>query len=192
VPTTIVLVRHGETDWNLERRFQGHADQPLNASGREQARMLADMLRPERLSAIYTSPLCRASETATIVAERLGLEPRELDALREIDVGDWEGMTVDEVRARYPERLDAAWRSGWPNGETHDQLSARVVPALLDLARRHEGQRILGVTHAGPIRAVLSAAAGLSHEESRARTGPLANCALFHFVVRDGRIEHVD
>ncbi len=189
--TTIVLVRHGETDWNRERRYQGHADTPLNEAGRAQARELAEILRSEDLGAVYTSPLRRASETARIVAARLGLEARELEPLREIDVGDWQGLTVDEVRTRFPERADVAWHSGWPNGETHDELAARVVPALLELGRRHAGDRVLGVTHAGPIRAALSAATGLSHVESRARIGPLTNCAVFRFAVRNGDLERV-
>lgn len=192
MPATIVLVRHGETDWNRERRFQGHADTPLNAAGRAQARDVAHLLSGERFSAVYTSPLRRASETAMIVGRSLGLEPRELEALREIDVGDWQGLTVDEVQARFPERLDAASRSGWPNGETHEELGARVLPALLDLARAHSGRRILGVTHAGPIRAALAAATGLSREESRAQIGPLENCCVFRFAVRDGIFERVD
>ena len=133
MPTTLVLVRHGETDWNRERRYQGHADTPLNTAGRRQARELATILRSDGLSAVYTSPLRRASETATIVAAELGLEARELEALREIDVGDWQGLTVDEVRAQFPEQVAAAWHSGWLDGETYDELSARVLPALLDL-----------------------------------------------------------
>jgi broad specificity phosphatase PhoE len=189
MPTTLVLVRHGETDWNREHRYQGHADTPLNEAGRRQALELAELLGGERLSVVYTSPLRRASETAEMVAARLGLHAHELEALREIDVGDWQGLTVDEVRTRYPEQLDVAWRSGWPNGETHDELAARVLPALLDLERRHPGERVLGVTHAGPIRAALAAALGLSHAESRERIGPLANCALFRVAIRDGRIE---
>ena len=192
MPTTLVLVRHGETDWNRERRFQGHADMPLNDTGRRQARELADALRDEGLTAVYTSPLRRASETAGIVADRLGLEAEELEALREIDVGDWQGLTVDEVKTRFPERVDVAWRSGWPNGETHEQLSARVLPALLDLEQRHPDARVLGVTHAGPIRVALAAAAGLSQEESRSRIGPLENCAVFRFALRNGGLERLD
>ena len=190
--TTLILVRHGETDWNRERRFQGHADTALNDVGRRQAIELAAVQRSEGVSAVYTSPLLRASETATIVAEELGLEARALEALREIDVGDWQGLTVDEVRARYPEHLDVAWRSGWPNGETHDDLSARVLPALLDLGVRHPGDRVLGVTHAGPIRAALAAAAGLTHEESRVQIFPLENCAVFRFAILEGQLERVD
>jgi broad specificity phosphatase PhoE len=192
VPTTLVLVRHGETDWNRERRFQGHADTPLNGAGRRQAAELADALRGERVTVVYTSPLRRASETASIVAERLGLEARELEALREIDVGDWQGLTIEEVRARYPEQVHAAWHSGWPNGETHVEFDARVLPALLDLDRRHSGERVLGVTHAGPIRTALAAAAGLSREESREQIGPLGNCAVFRLAISGGRIERLD
>jgi len=192
VTTTIVLVRHGETDWNRERRFQGHADTSLNEAGRAQAAELAELLRAEGLSAVYTSPLRRASETAEIVAARLGLRASELDPLREIDVGDWQGLTVDEVRTRFPELAEVAWHAGWPNGETYDQLAARVVPALLELGRHHAGERVLGITHAGPIRAALSAATGLSHEESRAQLGPLANCAVFRFAVREADLQRVD
>ena len=190
--TTIVLVRHGETDWNRERRFQGHADTSLNEAGRAQAAELAELLRAEGLSAVYTSPLRRASQTAEIVAARLGLRAWELDPLREIDVGDWQGLTVDEVRTRFPELAEVAWHAGWPNGETYDQLAARVVPALLELGRRHAGERVLGITHAGPIRAALSAATGLSHEESRAQLGPLANCSVFRFAVREADLQRVD
>jgi len=192
MPTTLVLVRHGETDWNRERRFQGHADTPLNDSGRRQAGELAALLRSDGLSAVYTSPLRRAKETASVVAAELGLDAHELEELREIDVGDWQGLTIDEVRTRYPEQLDVAWRSGWPNGETHEELSARVLPALLELDRRHGGEHVLGVTHAGPIRVALAAAAGLSHEESRAQIGPLENCAVFRFAILTGKLERVD
>lgn len=188
MPTTIVLVRHGETDWNRERRYQGHADVPLNETGRRQAHDLADLLASERVDAVYTSPLRRASETAGIVAAQIGLEPRVLEALREIDVGDWEGLTIDDVRAQFPERADVAGHSGFPNGETDEDLDARVVPALVDLSRTHADETVLGVTHAGPIRAALASATQLSHEESRAALGPLANCAVFRFAVRDGRL----
>ncbi|HEX5028961.1 MAG TPA: histidine phosphatase family protein [Gaiellaceae bacterium] len=191
MPTVLLLARHGETDWNRERRFQGHADRPLNDVGRRQAHELAELLRGEVLATVYTSPLKRASETARIVAEQLDLVPRELEALREIDVGDWEGLTVEDVRARYPEQLDVAWHTGWPNGETHDELGARVLPALLELETLHPEETVLGVTHAGPIRAALAAAAGLTHEESRAQIGPLENCVVFRFAIEDGRLERI-
>jgi broad specificity phosphatase PhoE len=192
VPTTIVLVRHGETDWNRENRFQGHADRPLNEAGRQQAHELAELLRDEPLAAIYTSPLLRASETADIVARTLGLEARRLEALREIDVGTWEGMTIHEVKREFPDRADVNWHTGWENGETREELGARVVPALIALGARHPDEHVLGVTHAGPIRAALAAAMAVSEDEARQRVGPLANCTLYRFAVRDGKLERVD
>jgi probable phosphoglycerate mutase len=188
--TTIVLVRHGETDWNRERRFQGHADTALNEAGRGQAALLADGLADADFAVVYTSPLRRASETAAIVAARLGLDVRPLEALREIDVGDWQGLTVDEVKERHPELQD--WRSGWAGGETYDQLSARVLPALVGLAAAHADERILAVTHAGPVRAALAAGMGLPYDDARPLIGSLENCVAFEFAVRDGKLERVD
>jgi broad specificity phosphatase PhoE len=192
VPTTIVLVRHGETDWNRERRFQGHADTPLNDAGRAQAADLADSLTSERLVAVYTSPLRRAYETAALIAIRLELDVRPLDALREIHVGQWEGLTIDEVKERYPESASAGWHSRWPGGETYDELSARVLPALVSLAHKHANERILVVTHAGPVRAALAAAMGLSYDDARPIIGSLENCVAFRITVRDGKLERVD
>jgi broad specificity phosphatase PhoE len=192
VPTTIVLVRHGETDWNRERRFQGHADTPLNDAGRAQAADLADSLTSERLVAVYTSPLRRAYETAALIAIRLGLDVRPLDALREIHVGYWEGLTIDEVRERYPEGASADWHAGWPGGETYEELSTRVLPALVSLAHEHPNERILAVTHAGPVRAALAAAMGLSYDDARPIIGSLENCVAFRIAIRDGKLERVD
>ena len=190
--TTIVLVRHGETDWNRDRRFQGHADQPLNEAGRSQARELAEQLRVEPVTALYTSPLQRASETAAILGATFGLEPRALDALLEIDVGAWEGLTIDEVRARYPEQAGEDWRSGWGDGETYEELSQRVVPALVGLGAEHDGGHVLAVTHAGPLRAAIAASMQLTYDDARPLIGPLANCAVYRFAIRDGALEPVD
>lgn len=187
--TTLVLVRHGETDWNRQRRFQGHADQPLNDAGRSQASELAGRLRDEPVTALYTSPLRRASETAEILAAGFGIEARTLDALLEIDVGAWEGLTVEEVRERYPDRVDQDWRSGWEDGETYDALERRVVPALIELGSRHEGGHVLAVTHAGPLRAAIAASMKLSSDDARPLIGPLENCAVFRFEIRDGGLE---
>jgi probable phosphoglycerate mutase len=192
VATTLVLVRHGETDWNRERRYQGHADQPLNAAGRSQAHELASRLRNEPVTALYTSPLRRASETARILACAFGLEAQTLDALLEIDVGAWEGLTIEQVRERYPDRADQDWRSGWEDGETYDELERRVVPALIELASSHNGGHVLAVTHAGPLRAAIAAAMGLSYDEARPLIGPLKNCAAFRFEIRAGALEQAD
>ena len=108
--TTLILVRHGETDWNRDGRWQGHADRSLNDRGREQSRALADALAGEDVAAVYASDLSRARETAEIVAARLG-RPVGVDArLREVDVGGWSGLTMAEIEARFPMEV-ARWRA---------------------------------------------------------------------------------
>ena len=121
-----LLARHGETDWNLERRVQGHTDRPLNESGRAQALALADRLSTESLDAVYSSDLARARETAAVIAARHGLDVIETSDLREKDFGSWEGMTDTEIMARFPN----AHRGEWGDGESRDELADRVVAAL--------------------------------------------------------------
>lgn len=183
--TTILLARHGETDWNRENRFQGHADPPLNERGREQARELAARLQGEPVAAVYASPLARARETAEIVAAQLGRSVETVAALREVDVGSWAGLTRAQVRERFPEAF-ARWVAhgpGWDDGETYEQMGERVVEALYELARRHPGEQILVVTHGGPVRAAQAHAAGVSQTEARRRGGVLENCGLCRLVL---------
>ncbi len=186
--TTILLARHGETDWNRENRFQGHADPPLNERGREQALALAARLASESVAAVYTSPLRRARETAEIVAERLGHSIEAVEALREVDVGSWAGLTRAQVQERFPEAF-ARWLAhgpGWDDGETYEQMGERVVRALYELARRHPGELIVVVTHGGPVRAAQAHAAGVSQSEARRLGGVLENCALCRLVFEAG------
>src|SRR6185369_6866034 len=104
--TTILLARHGETDWNVERRVQGHSDTPLNDRGRQQACALAEELAGESIDAVYSSDLLRAHETARIVAEQRGLGVTSIRDLRERHFGTWEGLTDEEIFERYPDVLD--------------------------------------------------------------------------------------
>ena len=129
--TIIFLARHGESDWNVEKRFQGHSDRPLTERGREQAHALADLVASEKIEAIYTSPLSRARETAEIVAARAALEPLALPELREVDTGSWSGLSRVDVEARFPDGF-ARWRSGgsgWEDGETYEEMGERVIRA---------------------------------------------------------------
>ena len=192
--TTLLLVRHGETDWNRENRFQGHADPPLNDLGRRQARELAEALAADPPAAVYTSPLRRARETAAIVADRLGLPLAEVEALREIDVGEWMGLTRAEVEQRYPEdfRRWIGFGQGWQRGETYEQLAERVVPALLALAERHRGDRVLAVTHGGPLRVAQAFAEGVETVEIRRRRLAVENCAVSEFAVEEARLRRLD
>jgi broad specificity phosphatase PhoE len=192
--TTILLARHGETDWNRENRFQGHADPPLNETGRAQAAELAATLANEPLAALYSSPLRRAFETAQIVAAPHGLEPVSVDALREVDVGSWQGLTRAEIEERFPEQF-ARWldyEQGWEDGESYDEMGQRVLAALLELAATHEGERILAVSHGGPVRAAYAAADGIEHSEARRRGPVVANAFVAEFSVEDGVLRRVD
>jgi probable phosphoglycerate mutase len=189
--TTILLARHGETDWNSERRWQGHADRPLNDVGREQARELAETLADSAIDVVYSSDLARAHETALIVADRLGLRVGVDPGLREVDVGDWSGRLLTEIEEVDPAGFQR-WRQGhkaWNGGESYEEMGERVVAAVLRLAARHPGQTVLVVTHGGSIRACRATAAGLDYAASRvAAIGSMDNCEVAELHVADGRL----
>jgi probable phosphoglycerate mutase len=171
--TTILLARHGETQWNLERRWQGWADPPLNDTGRAQAQALAEQLRDTPFDAVYTSDLRRAHETAEIVAAPHDVPVIADQGLREIDVGSFSGLTHTEVMERFGgERTD---------GETREQHAARVLAAVERIARVHLGERILLVTHGGTIRALHTHALGEP-------THPIENCSVLELHFRDDRL----
>ncbi len=191
--TTILLARHGETDWNRESRFQGHADPPLNRTGSAQAVDLSVALMAEELAAVYSSPLRRALETAEVVAASHGLEPVPVDDLREVDVGSWSGLTRAEVEERFPAQF-ARWLDfgqGWEDGETYEQMGRRAVDALLRLAAAHDGGRVLAVTHGGPIRAAFAFADGTTHAEARRRGPRIGNTFVAELAVADGALRRV-
>lgn len=188
--TTILLARHGESDWNRDRRWQGHADRPLTNLGREQARALADRLAAAELDAVYSSDLERARETAAIVAEPHQLPVKELPDLREVDVGSWSGLTRAEAEERFPNafRRWAEGGEGWDDGETYEQLSERVVGAVLAIAARHPRERVLLVAHGGSIRAVHAAALGVDVHAYRRIQRVEPNATLSAVCVEDGRL----
>jgi len=139
VLTTILLARHGESDWNRAGRWQGHADRPLTDLGREQARALAARLAEIDLDAIYSSDLERARNTAELVAATKGLAVTAVPELREVDVGSWSGLTRAEAEQRFPDEF-ARWlagREGWTDGETYEQLGDRIVRALRRIGDDH-------------------------------------------------------
>jgi broad specificity phosphatase PhoE len=192
--TTIVLVRHGETDWNRERRWQGHADPPLNDRGRAQAHALARRLAGGRLDAIYSSDLARARETAEIVATGRDVEVVADPALREIDVGEWRGLTTPEIQDRYPDgyRRHVEGGDGWELGETHAAMSRRVVGAVDRIALRHPGGEVLCVLHGGAIRALLAQAAGVELGEFRVTQPTPVNGGVARIAVEEGVFRRID
>jgi broad specificity phosphatase PhoE len=192
--TEILLVRHGETDWNRDERFQGQANPPLNETGRAQAVELSVALAATPLSAVYASPLQRAIVTAKIIAAPHGLEPVTVAQLLEMYDGSWEGLTRAEVEARFPDQY-ARWldhRRGPDDGESYEELGRRVVPALLEIGGAHTNGRILAVTHAGPIRAALAYVDGITYEEARERGPSIDNASVVELAVEDGKLRRID
>lgn len=149
--TTLLLVRHGETDWNADGRLQGQTDRPLSDYGRRQAQQLAGEVADGSFEAIYASDLSRARETAEIVGERLGLDVSLDYGLREKDWGTWEGLTTVER-----DRVEFV-------GESTEAHSERMLRALRRISDRHPGEaRVLVVTHGGSMRRVQVAAMGMA------------------------------
>jgi broad specificity phosphatase PhoE len=145
-------------------------------------------------SAVYSSPLERAAETAKVIAFKLGLEVRLDDALMEVDVGSWSGLTRSEIEGRYAEGY-ARWRTyghGWDDGETYEELGVRVVAGLRRIAQSHPDQHVLVVTHGGPIRSALAAADRVPFGSARRSIAVLENCATVRIVVQDGILERLD
>ncbi len=191
--TRLILVRHGETDWNLEGRYQGQADLPLNERGREQAKLLAERLRGERIEAIYVSDLSRAYETARIIAETLGQEVKSLASLREVDTGVWTGLTFEEVESRYPEHL-REWRAD-PlgvkrlEGESYQELFERTKAAVGEIVEAHPDQTVLIVGHGGNVKCIVLDALGVGADRAiEIASRFAADNASLHILQYDGDV----
>jgi len=170
--TELIFIRHGETDWNRARRFQGCIDIALNADGLDQARRTAIRLRGQQFAAVYSSHLGRARETARPIAEVLGLPLVIEPELRERSYGAFEGQTHDELLRDHPEAYQR-WRDRVPDyelpggGESLVALRARVVEQMHRLATRHAGQTVVAVTHGGVLDSIYRIASGLAPDAPR-------------------------
>jgi uncharacterized phosphatase len=177
--THLVLVRHGQTDWNLEGRIQGSSDIELNETGRRQAREAGRMLSGERWDAVYASPLARARETAEIIGQAIGAADVSLDpALRERHYGAAEGLTGRQTEERYAGRVPG-----------REEVLERVHPALVRIAQERPGQSILLVTHGGVIGTLVR------HATAHAWPEPgqlIPNGSAHRFAYRDGEIGLVE
>ena len=187
------LIRHGESTWNAENRWQGQADPPLSERGVAQAARLARKLEHVHLDAVVSSDLCRAVDTAEVVAAPHGLAVEKRPALRELDVGRWTNLTSPEIAERYPDEWDAftagedVRRGG---GESHAMLTERVMAAFDDVAAeaaRGKRQDVAVVSHGGCVRVIAAAALGLgAHDHPNRRVAPPRNASL-SVVLLDGR-----
>jgi broad specificity phosphatase PhoE len=149
--THLYLIRHGQTDWNLEGRWQGQSDVPLNKTGRKQAEQIATSLINAELDAIYSSDLIRAADTAAALAHKTGLDIHYDKRLREIHQGDWQGLLVGDIQARYGDafqrrKLDPL-NVAPPGGETVRQVQNRVTAAVEDILAKHPDGRVAIVSH---------------------------------------------
>ena len=187
--TRIILVRHGETKWNRVERFRGRADIPLNGTGLLQAqaagKRIADEWKPV---AIYSSPLSRAIRTAEAVAWHFGLRIQIHQGLVDIDYGQWQGLTPDEARQRWPDIVNSWYNAPQtaqiPGGETLDNLRSRAFGVVDEMAALHKGQTIVLVSHTVINRIILLGVLGLGNDRFwRLRQD---TCAINVFEVEGG------
>lgn len=199
-PTDIILIRHGETAWNAERRLQGHLDIPLNEEGMRQAALLADALAAQRGTAIdyiVSSDLQRARQTAQAVAAAHGLPLAVDPALRERGYGGFEGLLYSEIEARFPDEF-AAWQArdvearlpeGKNRGESFHEFYDRATGAILALAAAHQGRTLAIVAHGGVLECAYRLALGLPLETPRDFKVFNASINRFRYHPADRRLE---
>lgn len=178
--TMLYLIRHGETVWNAEGRFQGHKNSALNALGRTQAMAVAQAMADYPFAAIYTSDLDRAAETARIIAAPHHLTPIGDPRLREACFGEWEGFTLPEISERWPDTV-AAWHKDSlhtrpPGGETLEQVHGRVAEILAEITARYPDDEVAVVGHGGSLKAMITLTLGATYTTFRRIR--LDNCSI--------------
>jgi len=163
--TRVIFVRHGQTSWNQEGKYQGHSDISLNERGIKQGNLVAKRLANEKISAIYSSDLLRAQQTAEAIAEYHGLSVITKPEFREINFGIWEGLTYQEIMEDWSEILTAMYSKpgeiGPPQGESFQVVKQRVTRSLQECIAEHQEQTIVLVSHGGTMRVLLCAALGI-------------------------------
>jgi broad specificity phosphatase PhoE len=164
--TKVYLVRHGQTEWNKKLTFRGRKDIPLNEAGHREAQAISDALKNKNIGAIYTSPLRRSIETAQPIAKYFHLEIVSLKGLIDINYGDWEGLTFNEVKKKYSDEY-TKWEKRphlirFPHGETLDEAKERSFYAFKNIVKKNPGNSILIVPHRVINKVLLCALLGLS------------------------------
>mgnify|MGYP001008811203 CR=1 FL=1 len=158
--TEIIIIRHGETEWNKTGRFQGHSDVPLSEEGRAQAEALGKNLVVDHVDAIYASDLTRAMETAAPLAERFGLPVIPDPQLRELNFGAWEGRNFNDVNAENPDAMKNFYndpeQANIPDSENFTDFQRRVAGRVREIAAQERGKRIVIVSHGASIRILLA------------------------------------
>lgn len=187
-PQKILLIRHGETDWNAEERWQGFAPTELNALGHSQAAALAKYLAQRPIRAIYSSDLPRTWQTAVPLAQVLGLEPQPDERWREINLGIFQGLTHLEMEQQYPHEIAARkadlWGYTYPQGESRRELGNRARAAWDFVVANTDGEEVAIITHGGTIRTLLWVLFGEADEKLHA---PITNTSITTIEVVDGQ-----
>ncbi len=177
--TRILLIRHGETEWNATGRWQGMADVPLNSTGQMQAVSLAEYLKERPISAVYSSDLQRALHTAQLIAARHNLSVVTDARLRELNLGDLQGLTLEEIIERYPEQAHIMKKNYMqfvaPNGESRVMLQNRAYAAYLDIVSKKHRDEVAVISHGGTIRSLLLKLFEGHHEAGHS---PLSNTSV--------------
>ena len=184
--TQIILIRHGETDWNKSEAFRGRKDVKLNGRGIEQAKAVAKALADLRLDAVYSSPLARAYETATILSSEHGLEVQTVEGFIDIDFGEWQGLSHQAVKSKYRKAYDD-WLQRphtvkFMNGESLDDLRLRSIDALNDLLAKHKDATIPIVSHRVVLKVLICALLGLDNSHFWQIKHDIGAIATFEYV----------
>lgn len=191
----LYLIRHGETDWNKEKRYQGAQDIPLNETGREQAQKVAQQLENHRFNAIYCSTLKRVLETAHILNQKHNLPIQMISNLREASYGELEKKKIEDAHKEYAESYAAFHQLNTeeklahkmvPSQESGHEVLARVLPVLESIGQKHKNENVLVVTHGAVLRYLLIYLAG--HDWEQAKVG---NAQLVLFTYQDGKLIHL-
>lgn len=160
--TKIIFVRHGQTEWNVLGRYQGQTDVALSPLGIEQAEKLAAHFPVDKIEAVYSSDLARAMKTASCVADRFVLTVEPRPELRELNFGDWEGLTYDEIVAKWPDALENFFQHPdvleIPHGESFPKLRERALACVEEIVARHPDQTVAVFAHGAILRTILTAA----------------------------------
>jgi len=185
----LILVRHGETEWNALHRYQGQSDVPLSEIGKRQAKLVAERLLDRKIDAVYVSDLKRARETATAIVEKTGQTISPEPRLREMNFGVLEGLTFDEGMAKYPEMI-SAWLEDYnqplEGSEKLDDFTTRVRSLLDELKQNHDGEIVLLVAHGGSLGELLRLIFGL---DSGGRWYfEMENASISEVIIYDGLV----
>jgi len=188
--TEIILVRHGETEWNASETFRGRADVDLNATGLRQAELLGKYLSTEKIDLIYSSPLKRAVKTAEAIARYQKIGVNAVENLIDFDYGEWQGLTLEEVKERYEELyrdwLDTPEQVGMPGGESLESVRSRAMPFVEDAVMRFGEGKIALVSHRVVLKVLICALLGL--DNSHFWNIKMDNAAVTRFIYDGDRV----